>query len=237
MKKTLNMAIGHRFGRLNSGYSNLFGLDDFANVRIGLDYGITNNFTFGIGRSRFDKFHDVFLKYKFLGQTRGAGSFPVTITGLVVAGINGRSFTEQEKELYDFNHRLSYTYQLLAGKRIREDISVLLAPTILHQNLTKFEGEDNLQVSLGAGFRYRLSNTISLMMEYYYRFDQPELSLKTYDPVTIGLDFETFSHIFSVYLTNSTMMAEKQFISETTDDFLQGQLHFGFTISRVFRIP
>jgi hypothetical protein len=75
------------------------------------------------------------------------------------------------------------------------------------------------------------------MMEYYYRFDQPELSLKTYDPVTIGLDFETFSHIFSVYLTNSTMMAEKQFISETTDDFLQGQLHFGFTISRVFRIP
>src|SRR5687768_14057673 len=40
----LDFRILHRFGPLNSGASNFFGLDD-ASIRLGLDYGITRNLT------------------------------------------------------------------------------------------------------------------------------------------------------------------------------------------------
>ena len=62
-KHALEFLISHRFGRINSGAHNLFGLD-FSNIRLGLEYGITDNLDFGVGRSSYDKTFDFFLKYK-----------------------------------------------------------------------------------------------------------------------------------------------------------------------------
>src|SRR5262249_35036762 len=51
---TLEFIFAHRFGRLNGGAYELYGLDD-AFVRIGLEYGITNNLSVGVGRNSVDK--------------------------------------------------------------------------------------------------------------------------------------------------------------------------------------
>src|SRR6201996_6104272 len=50
----LDFRISHRFGQVNQGGSNFFGLDD-AKTRIGLDYGITKWLMIGIGHNVFDK--------------------------------------------------------------------------------------------------------------------------------------------------------------------------------------
>src|SRR6476646_8894751 len=67
----LDFRILHRFGKVNGGAYEFFGLDGPATVRLGLDYGITGNFTVGIGRSTFNKELDGFLKYRFIQQATG----------------------------------------------------------------------------------------------------------------------------------------------------------------------
>ena len=61
--KELEFLISHRFGRVNSGAYELFGLDA-SNIRLGLEYGMTKFLTMGVGRSSFDKTLDGFLKVK-----------------------------------------------------------------------------------------------------------------------------------------------------------------------------
>ena len=50
--KELEFIISHRFGRVNTGFEELFGLDQ-ANIRFALEYGLTDDLTAGLGRSSF----------------------------------------------------------------------------------------------------------------------------------------------------------------------------------------
>ena len=61
----MDVKISHRFGFINGGAYELFGLDN-ASIRIGADYGITKQLMIGFGRSSFEKTYDGFVKYKFL---------------------------------------------------------------------------------------------------------------------------------------------------------------------------
>src|SRR6188768_3383010 len=78
-KGALEFIFSHRFGAINSGAYNLWGLDD-AFVRLGLEYGLTDRLGVGVGRSSTDKTFDGFLRYKVARQSKGARNFPVTIT-------------------------------------------------------------------------------------------------------------------------------------------------------------
>jgi hypothetical protein len=64
----MDFRILHRFGRVNGGAYEFFGLDGPASVRLGLDYGITDDLTVGIGRSTFNKEVEGFVKYRIIKQ-------------------------------------------------------------------------------------------------------------------------------------------------------------------------
>jgi hypothetical protein len=83
-KGDLEFIFAHRFGAINGGIYELFGMDD-AYVRLGLDYGVTDRLSASIGRNSVDKTIDGYLKYKITRQQKGATNFPVTITGLAGA--------------------------------------------------------------------------------------------------------------------------------------------------------
>lgn len=86
----LDFRISHRFDRLNKGVGELFGLD-FATIRLGLEYGLTDEVTLGIGRSSIEKNLDAYLKARFIGQTTGEHAWPVTITALGTVAHDPRS--------------------------------------------------------------------------------------------------------------------------------------------------
>src|SRR5690606_37746110 len=75
----LEFLISHRFGRLNDGVDELFGLDD-SNIRIALEYGLTDDIMLGVGRSSFDKAYDGFVKYRLLKQSRGEKNTPLSLS-------------------------------------------------------------------------------------------------------------------------------------------------------------
>ncbi len=78
-KNHLNFWISHRFGAVNSGFiANFFGLDE-AKIRLGLEYGLTDRWLVGAGRSSLEKTYDLYTKYKVLRQSN---TMPVTVTAM-----------------------------------------------------------------------------------------------------------------------------------------------------------
>ena len=227
----LDVRISHRFGYLNSGPNELFGLDQ-AWTRIGADYGISNRLMIGAGRSSYQKQVDAFAKFKVLRQAKE--KMPVTVTALASMMIKTGPFADPTRVNY-FSSRLYYSGQLLIARKFSEGFSMQLMPTIVHYNLAESPNDHNDVFALGVGGRIKLSKRISLNAEYYYQLPSYMLN-GTVNSLAIGFDIETGGHVFQFHFTNSTGMTERTFISETTGDWLKGDIHFGFNISRVFTL-
>jgi hypothetical protein len=227
----LDFLISHRFGRLNSGAYEFFGLDQ-SNIRLGLEYGITDRLNIGIGRSSFQKVFDGYIKYKLLWQQMGEKRMPVSVVWFSSATINT---TRRPEEDINIDNRMSYTHQLLIGRKFGSDLSLQLTPTIVHRNLVLTTEDENDIFALGFGGRYKITNHVALNAEYFYRLnaDQDEA---TYNAIAIGFDIETGGHVFQLHFTNAQAMVESGFIPETTGNFFEGDIHFGFNISRVFQL-
>lgn len=232
----LDFRISHRFGELNTGSYNLWGLDQ-ANIHFSLEYGFTNWVMAGIGRGTYEKTYDGFLKFSLLRQSSGARNMPISVSLLGTMAVNTLKWTEPNTKLY-FWDRVSFVEQLLIARKFNERFSFEINPTIVHRNMVATELDPNDLYSVGAGGRFKLTKRLSINAEYYYVI--PPIrnypSLKTYNPLSIGFDLETGGHVFQLIFTNSLAMIEKGFIGETTGNFFKGDIHFGFNISRVFML-
>ena len=230
----LDVIISHRFGRLNSGGYHLFGLDE-TNVRLGVDYGITDRFNVGVGRNSFEKTYDGFLKYKIVRQRDGsAGNVPLSVALFSSAALKTLRTGEPGGEP-PVNSRLAYSYQLIIARKFSPAFSFQVAPTLVHRNAVADAQEPNDIVALGAGGRLKLTKRLSLNAEYFHRFNA-STDGNFQNALAIGFDIETGGHVFQLHLTNARAMNEKGFITETTGDFFDGDIHFGFNISRVFQL-
>ena len=229
--KVLEFLISHRFGRFNEGAYNLFGLDD-SNIRLALEYGISKRINIGIGRSSFLKMYDGFVKYKILQQQTGRNKIPVSLVAF--ANITVNTLRTAETESVMFSRRLQYTYQLLLARKFSSKFSLQLMPTLVHRNLVTFAEDDNDLWALGVGGRYKLSGSVALKLEIYYQFN-PD-NTKPNNSLAIGFDIETGVHVFQLHLTNARAMVEPVFIGATSGNFWDGDIHFGFNISRVFNL-
>lgn len=229
----LDFKISHRFGMLNSGAYELFGLDQ-ASIRLGLDYGITDNLMVGFGRSSFQKALDGFIKYRLLRQSTGKRNMPITLSLYSSMALNMLKWANPERENY-FTSRMYFTHQVLIGRKFSKATSVMLMPTLVHRNMVTTEAEANSVLALGFGGRQKLTNRLALTGEYYYVLPD-QLAPEYYNSLSIGIDIETGGHVFQLHFTNSTAMIDKGFITETTGQWGQGDIHFGFNVSRVFTI-
>jgi hypothetical protein len=229
----LDFRILHRFGNVNQGISELFGLDQ-ATIRLGLDYGITDNFTVGIGRGSLDKEVDGFLKWRPLQQSVGNRNFPlslVVVAGTTMVGTSWKNLTPKRS----FEHRLAYYFQTIIGRKFNDKFTLQLSPTFLHRNLVENVSIKNNLFATGIGGRMKLSKRVSINVDYFLVTDKPPASL-FHNPLSVGFDIETGGHVFQLHFTNAIGMNEKVFLTETTNDWLNGDIQFGFNISRSFQI-
>ncbi|NUN99909.1 MAG: hypothetical protein HUU01_04760 [Saprospiraceae bacterium] len=229
----LDFKISHRFNTVQNGLYDFFGLDG-ANLRLGLDFGVTDRLAIGIGRSNYEKTLDGFAKYKILRQSSGKRNMPITLAAFGSVAMQTLKWANPNRDNH-FSSRLYYTGQLIVGRKFSEGFSLQLSPTIVHRNLVATFEESNDVLALGVGTRVKLSKRISLNLEYIYVLpDQLAPGFK--NSLSVGFDIETGGHVFQLHFTNSRIMVEKGFIAETTGDWADGGIHFGFNISRVFTV-
>ena len=226
----LEFIISHRFGRVNTGFEELFGLDQ-ANIRFALEYGLTDDLTAGLGRSSFEKTYDGYLKYRLLKQKTGANAFPfaVSLFGSIAAK-SQKAIAGNERT---FAESLFYVGQVLIAKKVNSSLSIQVTPTYVHRNLATIAADPHDIFALGFGTRVKLSKRVSLNAEYYQQF-QKLTSIKARNSLAFGVDIETGGHVFQIILSNAITMVEKSFITETTGNFFGGDIHLGFNLSRTF---
>jgi Membrane bound beta barrel domain (DUF5777) len=230
-KGNLDVRILHRFGFVSTGVKQFFGLD-VASMRLGFDYGITNNLTVGIGRSTYRKEIDAFLKGRIFQQTSGVKSIPFS---LIVAGgyvvHTDESFAVVKPSVVD---RSAYYLQTIIGRKFSSKFSLQLSPIFIHTNFPFVLTDDQNIFAMGGGLRYKISKRTALTLDYHHPFGSLDDSYT--DPLSLGVDIETGGHVFQLHFSNATGMNERAYVTQTTGDFLKGDIRIGFNLSRIFKI-
>jgi hypothetical protein len=227
----LDFRISHRFGALSQGGYNLFGLDQ-ATMRLGLDYGLFNRLTVGVGRSTYEKQYDAFLKFRLIRQQDGEHFIPLSVS--YVASSMYKSLKELSTTYTPYTtDKFSFAHQLLIASKVNDYFSFQLSPTLVHYNLVDSAKIPNDFKSLGFSSRLRISKRVNITSEYFYRFDK---LAGYYNPLSFGIDIETGGHVFQLHVSNSNGMTERTFINETTGSWSKNDLCFGFNLTRAFII-
>ncbi|MCK4750271.1 MAG: hypothetical protein KAT15_24615, partial [Bacteroidales bacterium] len=123
----LDFRISHRFGRVNSGAYEFFGLDQ-ANIHLSLEYGIKDWLMVGLGRGTYEKTVDGFVKISPLRQSTGKKQIPVSVSWMSGSYIKGLHWTDPEWENY-FSQRMSYVHQLMIARKFNQRFSLQVTPS------------------------------------------------------------------------------------------------------------
>ena len=229
----LNFVIQHRFGKINDGWYQFFGLDQ-STIRFGLEYGITDWLNIGVGRSSYLKTYDGYIKVKLLRQSSGSRTMPFTVSLYSNAAISSMKWSEPERENY-FSSRMTFATSLMLARKFSNAFSLQLTPSYVHRNLVDTREDQNDVFAIGVGGRIKITKRISFNGEYFYQLPGTNAD-KTLNSVALSIDIETGGHVFQIMATNSRSMIEQYFITDTTGDITNGDIYFGFNISRVFTL-
>lgn len=253
-KGILDFTIYHRFDNLTgeSGGSHiLFGLDNLRDMRLALTYGITNNITIGIGRSKGDWFnapyqqvkelYDGSFKIRLLRQATGIKR-PISLTffaNTVVTAMKKQELEDSEADFNNFQDRFSHSFQVIASHDFPKYLSLQVMPLYLRRNWVNKCSEINDELdlfALGTAAKWKLSNRFGLLAEYFYVFSELRKSNNDIysNPLAIGFEINTGGHVFHINLSNSTGIIPNTFIPYTTSSWLKNGFRLGFSISRKF---
>jgi len=255
-KGTTSFNISHRFGNIgvasNGGGHTLYGLDNITDVRIGFDFGITDNLTLGIGRSKQGELIDALAKYRILSQTTD-NHVPFSLAFYGCAGYNPQlplQFYNGMAETLGFQqkteYRFSYVGQLIIARKFGWRLSLELLPTYMHRNFVVANvnpangaKETNDLMSIGGGARFKISQRVAIIADYYYTFSEYRMNNPNkafFSPLGLGIEIDTGGHIFHLTFTNCAGIIENNYLPNTTDNWLKGGFKFGFNVSRVFNL-
>ena len=231
----LQYVIAHRFGSFNDDYLyNFFGLDN-AQIRMQLDYGMTDKLNVGIGRSSFLKVADGFIKYKLLQQQTGAKNVPVSLT--LNSSINYRNARYTDGVEHYTSDRISYLHQAIIARKWNRKLSTLVSPSVVHFNLVPTAQDPNTTAHLTLGGRYKITNRMALTGEGTLMSNREFSSGERYTtPFALGVDIETGGHVFQLHISNTRAMNGPFWMARNPYSASNGGLFLGFNISRVFTV-
>lgn len=241
-KGVLEFRVEHRFGDLagsNGGVQTWYGLDNSSDIRLAFEYGITDKLMVGLGRSKgngnpYKSLVDGFAKYRILHQEKG--KMPLSLS---VLGTTSYSYQKASTDISAVSYfpkqiyRLAYCAQLNIARKFGSSFSMALMPTVVHRNYVA-STDQNTVFAMGGAMRWSVTPKIGVLVEYYHCVNQANLRTDNYNSLGFAVEWITFGHNFSIYLTNSSGFGETQFITNTTENWLKGQFRLGFCVGRKF---
>lgn len=234
--KTLEFVIEHRFDKIEN-ISNLFGIYGSTNVRLGVNYSITNKLSVGFGTTKLRKLQDFRIKYNVLEQTRD-NKMPIAITAYGNMGIDARSESYFGQN-YKFTNRLSYFTELIVARKFSDWLSLQASGSFSHINRVdslmehdkfgiSFSGRAKITTQSSIIFNYGIPLTIKNIQEHTTLTNPPKHNFG------IGWEISTSTHVFQVFVTSATDLSPQYTMMENQNDWTNGDLFFGFTITRLW---
>lgn len=241
-KGVMQYMILHRFGSFEEDFFyNFLGLDN-AQVRLTLDYSIYDWLNVGLGHTSVLKTYDGFVKYRLFRQSKGKVNMPFTVTGFSSLYYSAQRYTDGLPR--NESQRFSYVHQLVLARKFSQNFSAEVVPTITHFNEVETRDHNNTLYNVGLAARYKFTPLHAITIEYVAQLnpnDQSQypdiINTTNYqNALSVGVDIETGGHVFQLFFTNSRGVAEPYVFNQTPGSWADGDIHFGFNISRVFTI-
>ncbi|MEQ9266551.1 MAG: DUF5777 family beta-barrel protein [Balneolaceae bacterium] len=231
-RKNMNSTIMHNFGLVSGGIDDFWGLDNGAAVRLGIDYGITDKLSVGIGRTSREDNVDLSIKYTVLNQMK-SGKTPVEVAIKGDIGIN----TQKESRFdFTFQERLNSFASIMVARKFSDSFSFQVAPMISHFStvVIETEGQQIEHTHMGSGFggEIRLNNKHSFSFEYYLVFGDRTAGTK--NPAALSWQVDTGGHVFQMFIMSGTWFTEQHLLARTRTDFFAPDFRIGFNVNRVF---
>ncbi len=243
-KHQLDVRISHRFGDFagdRGGWPNFYGLESAADVLIGADYGVTDNFTVGLNRTKgvgvMSRLINLSLKHRLTRQSAGVNPFSITFLGELSVTTLPSSDDPTSILFFDvFSHRFIYSSQVLIATVIGNKFTIQVSPGYVHRNLV-----DALDVNgffnVGLQAKYQFNKAFALIFDGTALFtDTRTADTGHHLPIGFGLEFDTGGHVFQINATNATGLATGDYIPNTRGNWADGEFRLGFTISRLFNL-
>ena len=240
IKGTFEFDIQHRFGTINNGFSNLFGMFASATMKLGFSYTPINNVQVGFDATNEKMEVDWNLKWAILKQTKD-GSLPVSVTYFGNAMMNTQA-KDANNIFVSTSDRFGYFNQIIIARKFSEDFSLQIAPSYTHfndllgyqdanGNVKSIYNNDNFSIS--ASGKLKLTEGMNLILNY----DQPLTQNPANNPhpnLSFGLEMRTSGHDFELFFGNySSLMPENNALFNQ-NDYRKGQFLIGFNISRLW---
>ncbi|MEP7170996.1 MAG: DUF5777 family beta-barrel protein [Bacteroidota bacterium] len=240
-KRTLDFRVAHLFGNVgkesHGGVHTFYGLDASADIRIALEYGITDKLTVGISRCKRQENYEGLAKYRLLEQTSD-NKIPLAVTLFVNAAYS--AVENRDGSIFPKSvDRISYTSELILARKFSSRISIELVPTLVHRNYVFSALEKNDVFALGGGGRFRFTRSTSFVVDYFYSFDKLRKINNDngfYNPLGVGFEIETGGHVFTIMFSNASGIIENDFIPNTSDSWSKWGFKLNFNISRNFKL-
>lgn len=221
----LNVTIMHSFGiATRNVVQNFFGLDNVQNVRLGLDVGLTDRWSMGIGRSSLLNILDIRTKVALLKQ-KTDDSIPVSIAFKGDLGV----MTQQNNR--PMGDDISTHLSAMLARKMNDNISFQLTPMYSHFQQSPSGGTANY-FALGMGSEIRLSERYSLIAEYYPVFG--DRNTRSKNAFTLGLNIVTGGHVFQLFLSSTQWHLDQYVLARNNNQFWKGDFRFGFNVNRIF---
>jgi hypothetical protein len=249
--KTLEFIIQHKFGTMDNGISDLWGIySPGANVRLALNYVPINNLQIGAGITKKNMYTDVNAKWTVFEQTED-NSVPVAVTLYGVAAVDGRNESafgtgqivdtkgQTLPHSVNFSDRLSYFSQLLIGRKFTNWFSLQAGASFTHYNMVGWEYDHDV-VGVHAGGRIKFSPQSSIIFNYDQPLKIEDISEQTdWDTFakanfSVGLEIATFTHAFQIYAGSANGILPQDMMMYNQNDWSNGGPSIGFTITRLW---
>lgn len=245
-KKQCDIRISHRFGDMfgkAGGWQTLYGLEDAADIGIGVEYGLTDHINFGLIRTKGSG--DLKQNIHFFGKARlmsqklnSKNPFSVTVLGQASYSTMPKSANKGILSYFPKqSHRFSYHLQVMLARKFGTRFSLQANLNYTYRNLV-FNYDQNDLPSVGLAAKVQITKVFGLIIDGSYTLLDNRENPKAYQfPVGVGFEFETGGgHVFQINLTNARGLAETDYIPYTFSNWKDGEFRLGFTISRKFNI-
>jgi hypothetical protein len=252
--KTLEMVIQHKFGTLENGKSDLWGIYGSSNIRLGLNYVIAKNLQIGAGITKKGQMGEKTLgdfsaKWTILQQTR-KNSIPVSLTVYGNMAVNGvaasefdnlrvRTSSEEGTRSFLESDRVAYFSQLILGRKFNEYLSLQAGVSFTHYNMVK-PMHDHDKIGVHASGRLKVSNQGSIVFNYDLPLnikefsEQINLSNPSKQSLAFGYEVSTGTHAFQLYMGSTASLLPQDNMMWNQNEMDKTGFIIGFTITRLW---
>ena len=222
--------IHHRFGLIKD-MTDLYGIYGPSNIRIGVNYGVTDKIMLGFGTEKNNKLQELHWKVSLFEQTR-SGKVPVSLSYYGAVNLDARP-EEIFGEEYKFSNRFSYFHQLIMSRKFGKKFSVLGTASYAHFNsVDSIWQNDKAGVAIGG--KYSLTSNLSIIGQYDFPIKTKTIRYyqeRVKPNLSAGIEINTSTHAFQIFVANySNLMAAKNY-AFNTNDFTKGDFLLGFNIT------